>query len=211
MHPYILIKWLAKKNRDIRFFNFSFYKYKKNTIEDERIYIKLSREQLLNNDFTRLNETLPIDNEIAFHSNLEMDNGSTFHVPLFDMATNSRATLEVLKKFLPSEIHKNCFWFDSGRSFHGYSLYPISHENWVKLMGLLLLVNQKDMKPVVDPRWIGHRLIAGYSALRWTKNTDNYLKTPNLNYSLEKKFFIEDDLRKNIISEILSDDLNSIY
>ncbi|MHB1292207.1 MAG: primase 1D-like protein [Sulfuricella sp.] len=36
------------------------------------------------------------------------------------------------------------------------------------------------MSPTVDPRWVGHRLISGYAALRWTKNTEQYLNTPTL-------------------------------
>lgn len=202
MHPYSLIKWLATNNNNIKYFNFSFYEYKKNTIEDERIYIKLSREELLTSGLNSLKNKLPDRHEISFHSNLIMIDDSISHLPLFDMATSSRATLEVLKKFVPKEIYEHSFWFDSGRSFHGYSLYPISHENWVKLMGLLLLVNQKDMKPIVDPRWIGHRLIAGYSALRWTRNTDYYLKIPTLNYSSEEKFSTNYSIKKSIISEI---------
>lgn len=203
MHPENLIKWVAKNNNKIKTFKFSFYKYQKNTIEDNRVFIELSRDDLLNNRLLELKRSIPKNHEIAFHSTLEMKDGSICHLPLFDMATSSRATLEVLKKFIPTEIFNNSFWFDSGRSFHGYSIYPISHNDWVKLMGLLLLVNQKDMKPIVDPRWIGHRLIAGYSALRWTRNTEDYLKLPTLNYFSEKKFLVGDDYKKSIISEII--------
>lgn len=45
-------------------------------------------------------------------------------------------------------------------------------------MGKLFLATQVGVPPTVDPRWVGHRLIAGYAALRWTKNTPHYVDTP---------------------------------
>lgn len=86
------------------------------------------------------------------------------------------SVLNVLPKLLISKM----IWYESGRSFHGYGTTLISNEEWIQLMGRLLLVNQPQQHPIVDSRWIGHRLIAGYSALRWTKNTDDYIQVPKL-------------------------------
>lgn len=45
---------------------------------------------------------------------------------------------------------------------------------------LLLLANPKNDKQVVDSRWVAHRLIAGYAALRWTSHQNQYLSVPAL-------------------------------
>jgi hypothetical protein len=35
-------------------------------------------------------------------------------------------------------------------------------------MGRLLLLNLPEKPCLVDTRWVGHRLIGGYAALRWS-------------------------------------------
>ena len=45
------------------------------------------------------------------------------------------------------------------------------------------IINQvllfRDGQEIVDSRWIGHRLIGGYSSLRWTNNTGMYRSEPS--------------------------------
>jgi hypothetical protein len=44
----------------------------------------------------------------------------------------------------------------------------------------LLLLNQNDLPPMVDIRWVGHALRRGFAALRWSCNTNRYLSMPQL-------------------------------
>jgi len=69
-------------------------------------------------------------------------------------------------------------FFSSGRSFHGYSTYLLGPKDWREFNGRLLLVNNNTIGNVIDSRWIGHRMIAGYSSLRWSKNTEIHSQTP---------------------------------
>lgn len=70
-------------------------------------------------------------------------------------------------------------YFNSGRSFHGYGTSLLKYEEWVAFMGKLLLLNNEDCAhELIDSRWVGHRLIKGTGALRWTQNNEKYLTIP---------------------------------
>ena len=123
-------------------------------------------------------ESTPVGQEMAMHSDLRLTSGERLHLVMVDMSTSSKAHLEKLRGFLGENLFQTISWFASGRSFHGYGESLLQEIDWVKFMGLLLLANQPRLEHTVDPRWIGHRLVAGYSALRWTKNTHHYLGLP---------------------------------
>lgn len=178
-HPYWHVNQIVASEPTIRKLSLSYYIYRPQSLLDERTDISVSRETFL--DPTSINLLIlncPNGRDLAFHSTVTLEDGSTRHIPMIDMSTGARAHLEKLKAFLDAETYYGFVWFESGRSFHGYGSQLITHSEWVSHMGQLLLSNQKDMKPTVDPRWIGHRLIAGYSALRWSRNTEHYLKMP---------------------------------
>lgn len=121
-----------------------------------------------------------MDQELAIHSDVRLATGELKHLVMVDMSTSSRAHLDKLRVFLGDHFFQQISWFASGRSFHGYGATLLSGDEWVRFMGLLLLANRPKLEPTVDPRWIGHRLLAGYSALRWTRNTPHYLVAPTL-------------------------------
>jgi hypothetical protein len=120
----------------------------------------------------------PPGKELSLHSSIEIDSGETLHIPMIDMSTGSLAQLEKVRPLLGDILFSTFSWFKSGRSYHGYGGTLIDQKEWTSQMGKLLLVNQIGMPPTVDPRWVGHRLIAGYSSLRWTNNTSHYIDTP---------------------------------
>jgi len=68
--------------------------------------------------------------------------------------------------------------YNSGSSFHGYWVTLLEQEAWPQFLGGLLLRNLPAARQIVDDRWVGHSLIQGYSALRWTKKTDRYKSMP---------------------------------
>ena len=168
-----------EREPNVKALTLSYYIYRPQSLVDERTLIPISRADFLNTRYVaHLVENCPPNQDMAIHSAAECNDGVLRHIPMVDMSTSSRAHLEKLRAFLDLETFYGFVWFESGRSFHGYGSRFITHGQWISYMGQLLLSNQKDLKPTVDPRWIGHRLIAGYAALRWTRNTEHYLRLP---------------------------------
>ena len=158
---------------------FSYYEYKPQTVEDRRSDFIMPVEQFLDGAAVfQAMEGAGKERELAVHSDLLMRDGRRLHLIMVDMSTSARAHLEKLRGFLGDNVFQRIAWYASGRSFHGYGESLLERDEWVKFMGLLLLANQPHLEPTVDPRWIGHRLLAGYASLRWTCNTSYYLKLP---------------------------------
>lgn len=180
-HPYWHARSIVDENRDeIAILHFSYYDYIPQSLIDRRkIFTISSREFLDSSAVADIMQNTPHGRELAFHSNILSVSGELKHIPMIDMSTGSVAQLAKLRPFLGEELFERFTWFKSGRSFHGYGKVLVSEREWLVLMGTFLLANQKGLAPTVDPRWVGHRLIAGYSALRWTKNTSYYLNLPS--------------------------------
>lgn len=179
-HPYWVVAELLKKYPSVEKLWFSHYVYTPQSISDERINFAVPRATFLSNDWisSALSKT-PASKELAIHSNVICSDGSEMHIPMADMSTGAKAHLVKLQDLLHHTGFGVFDWFSSGRSFHGYGDRLINSEDWRRLMGVLLLSNQRGMMPTVDPRWIGHRLMSGYSALRWTRNTSHYVSFPS--------------------------------
>lgn len=62
--------------------------------------------------------------------------------------------------------HGHGVLLDSGASYHFYGLELVDDDGWRRFMGQALLV-----APLVDVRYIAHRLIDGFSVLRVTATT----------------------------------------
>lgn len=125
-------------------------------------------------------ENLSPGEELAIHSTVITD-GQLKHIPMIDFQhPNLSICLQRSAEILGQEEIESYAFYNSGRSYHAYKANLISCIQWRALMGKLLLVNPKDSNhPIVDARWIGHRLIAGYSALRWSCNSGRYEAIPN--------------------------------
>lgn len=179
-HPYWHARSVVNKHRDeIALLYFSYYDYVPQSLIDKRKTFSIPPSEFIDqSSIEAIIRGVPFGQELAFHSKISTASGDQKHIPMIDMSTGSAAQLAKLRPFLGDEIYQNFKWFRSGRSFHGYGDLLISERKWVTLMGSFLLANQKGLSPTVDPRWVGHRLIAGYSALRWTKNTSYYINLP---------------------------------
>lgn len=179
-HPLLVVQEIINKyGTDIKF-EFSHYIYVPQTINDQRSTFLVLAKDLTPIKLQELCNSTPPGTELALHSKVLFLDCTVMHIPMIDLATRAAGIIGRVIDVLPLELAGSMIWFESGRSFHGYGTVLISQEDWVKFMGRLLLVNQPQLPPVVDPRWIGHRLISGYSALRWTKNTGHYLQKPEL-------------------------------
>lgn len=180
-HPYWHVRQIIERHSQIAAIPVSYYTYRPRTIHDERTIRLITREDFLNpHQMLSFLQATPVDQEMAIHSDMRLTDGNHLHLLMIDMSTSSKAQIEKIRPFLGYEFFQTISWFFSGRSFHGYGKSLITKDNWTKFMGLLLLANQPHFEPTVDPRWIGHRLVAGYSALRWTSNTNYYLSLPSI-------------------------------
>jgi hypothetical protein len=169
-HPYWHVRSIVEKNPQITALWMSYYTYRPQTVTDTRVAWKISAEDFLDSDqINAIISDTPPEQELALHSNVEFGSEEQRHIVMVDMATSSKAHLEKLRVYLGDHFFQQIAWFSSGRSFHGYGEDLLQEPDWVKFMGLLLLANKPRMEATVDPRWIGHRLLAGYAALRWTK------------------------------------------
>lgn len=181
-HPYIVLEKIKPQLPSNAIATFSKYTYHPQTIKDDRTLIEIPLQEITWEKVCDLIESLESDQELAFHSNLSI-NSEIRHIPMVDFATSGKAQVSKLIDYIGKGLMENFLWFNSGRSFHGYGTTLISQKEWYELMGKLLLANQPSLPPLTDPRWVGHRLIAGYAALRWSKNTDSYKQEPTLFHS----------------------------
>lgn len=178
-HPYWHVRALVERRSDVVAVPVSYYTYRPQTVADTRTIWAIPTAEFVNADRVEsVMDATPEGQEMAIHSNLQIVSGDRVHIVMVDMSTAAKAHLTKLRTFLGDNFFQQISWYASGRSFHGYGEALLSEAEWVKLMGLLLLANQPRLEPTVDPRWIGHRLLAGYAALRWTRNTSHYLSTP---------------------------------
>ncbi|MDP9710320.1 UNVERIFIED_ORG: hypothetical protein J2X80_002399 [Pseudomonas fluorescens] len=179
-HPYWSIRDIVEKNCGVVALCFSYYTYVPQSLTDVREIFSISRSQFLDERFMfKVIVDTPDGQELALHSTVTMENGEILHFPMIDMSTGSTAHLEKVRPILGDELFFDFDWYKSGRSYHGYGKFLMNQEEWTVQMGKLLLVNKIGVPPTVDPRWVGHRLIAGYSALRWTRNTSHYVGLPH--------------------------------
>jgi len=157
--------------------NFSRYRYKPHSFKDERESFYISINELDKSSIFDLLVNLEDDQELALSSTI-YDLGSEYHFPLIDFGGKD-------SKLLESTFIDFCSYWDmefqvysSGRSFHAYGNKILTSSEWIKFMGSLLLLNIPGASKIIDDRWVGHRILAGYSSLRWSKNTSQYKKYP---------------------------------
>ncbi|RNF51540.1 hypothetical protein EBI00_06485 [Marinomonas hwangdonensis] len=176
-HPISIVIDSIHENIELEF---SIYKYQPQSIIDERKSFPVKKLDLsdswLLDQLNRLNE----NEELAFHSKFKI--GSRYyHMPMIDFNCKIEdidKAKKVLSNLLPKEIFHSLSFYESGRSLHAYGSTPIPNTRWVEFMGRLLLANLPNEPSIIDTRWVGHRLVGGYSSLRWSANSDYYLKIP---------------------------------
>lgn len=180
-HPYWHVRSIVERRADVVAVPASYYTYKPQTVADTRTDFLIPVAEFLDPQQMQLRmEQTPVGQEMAVNSDFRLTSEVRVHLVMVDMSTSAKAHLEKLRAFLGDNVFHKIAWFESGRSFHGYGDSLLDEREWVKFMGLLLLANQPRLEPTVDPRWIGHRLLAGYSSLRWTKNTTHYRGVPTI-------------------------------
>lgn len=179
-HPLKAIKMLADSQTQELEFEFSLYEYKPQSILDTRTTFTLPATHLTNETIERIIKKLNPNEELAIHSKVRIGK-KVFHIPMIDFKANIpkiKDSLKSIQNTLPSKIYKEILFYNSGRSCHAYSLKLITQKEWHEYMGRLLLISQPNEEQIIDTRWVGHRLMAGYASLRWSNNTNNHIHAP---------------------------------
>jgi hypothetical protein len=128
------------------------------------------------------------DQEMAWHSWVE-HKGVAFHIPMIDFIGRPGQSLVFqLSRTLTGEMDfsSHLTLFDTGRSFHGYFADLIPEHAWLQYLGLLLVFGEQNRAPIIDTRWVGHALVRGFTALRWSRNTNRYRAMPHLMSVVDK-------------------------
>lgn len=181
-HPLHLIKKIIKENR-IEYFFVSTYKYVPNSIVDVRNTFKILADQDIDQQIT--NVPMSKDEELAIHSVVySKKNNDLLHIPMVDFFSSSIEEISFAIKKIQTIFPFDTYIYDSGRSYHAYMNCVINSKQWYEYIGYLLLLNETHKPNVVDVRWLGHRLIAGYFSLRLSCNSSNYIKTPDFKLAL---------------------------
>lgn len=179
LHPFNFVQSLFE--REEAQFAFSKYVYTPDSLLDDREFLTLSGTEVTEDRINLEIASLRPDQELAFHSKVQIK-GKTFHIPMIDFATEEEVSHQVfdrMSQYLPKKLMLNMAVYASGRSYHAYSKTLLGPKEWQDFMGRLLLINPRDQANIVDTRWIGHRLIGGFSSLRWSNNSGQYLGLPS--------------------------------
>lgn len=162
------------------YLNFKSYTYQKKSFNDECkehiTPLKMVDISWLEN----VSNSLMWNEELAITSIIDSGNGR-FFIPMIDLSIKDlvrASSAPSINKFI-SYWDMDFFVFNSGRSFHLYGNKLFSSDRlWIKFMSSLLLLNEPGQQQIIDSRWVGHRLMAGYSALRLTNKTNQYKRYP---------------------------------
>lgn len=179
-HPIRFVRTIFNSREGEYRLEFSRYFYRPGSIFDERETFAVDASELCDAWLSTQLSALRPGWELALNSRVTDSRNRSYHIGMIDFAE----AVEVdrlrnqVRNLLGEDMFLGMDCFDSGRSFHGYFRHLLRPGQWHEFLGRLLLMNEPDSHPVVDARWVGHRLIGGYGALRWSKNGSRYMSYP---------------------------------
>ena len=178
--PSRLLERIGNDLPDSWYFEIGKYKYIPKSLADYRMISKIKVKDF-KSDFEKFCRTLGEGEEIAIQSRVYDGDRLVGQIPMIDLmckpnAEEAKSIKRLMSDFGVSELG----FFDSGRGFHCYGMTLFSADKLFEYFGRLLLVNDTSLPPLVDTRWVGHRMLAGYGALRLTFNSKAYKAAPTL-------------------------------
>jgi hypothetical protein len=176
-HPFFYLESLFGRRRAV--FHFSRYVYTPDSLFDDRETFQVPGVDISAGWLEEQFQALKRDQELAIHSKVLLD-GRTAHIPMLDFAMDhlGPAELDRVRAFLPDRVFSTATYYTTGRSYHAYSTHLLGPREWYEFLGRALLINPRDGSPIIDARWVGHRLIAGYCSLRFSNNSGQYRGMP---------------------------------
>jgi hypothetical protein len=107
-------------------------------------------------------QALEAGSALAFCSRVKLRDGGSGHIPLMDFRCHpSASNRRIVRRALKAMGQGAGLLAESGRSFHFYGSRLLTNDEWVGFMGMAMLFS-----PVVDVRYIAHRLADGACRLR---------------------------------------------
>lgn len=159
---------------------FSKYVYRPRSTVDDREYFRAPAGEATRY-YRELEASLQPGQDLALHSTFSFGESNKRHIPMMDlMGKFEEAWVEPIGRMLGLFGVGEFAVYGTGRSAHVYGLGLIAPEQIMPFFARSLLLNLPDQAPIVDSRWIGHRLLAGYGSLRWSCNGGQYLQKPEL-------------------------------
>lgn len=179
-HPISVVRDLVAMHGDDLMFQFSIYFHRPQSVLDEREEFVVAGHMVTEDWYLKEVEKLPKGWELALGSRVKDARGRHWQIPMADLVANQidEQSFSVLKQVVPPTLWRSAALFDSGRSFHMYFRRLIRKGDWPGFMGRLLLANLPGRGQIIDSRWIGHRLLGGYGALRWSANSAFHARCP---------------------------------
>jgi hypothetical protein len=130
---------------------------------DERS-IELAPGEVTHDSLKSIIEDAGAEYGVALSSRVLMANGEYAHIPMLDFRCKCSAhNIEVVKWAAAAIGHNSGVVVNSGRSFHFYGLRLLAVPEWLQFVSLAALFS-----PVVDARYLAHRLADGACRLRIT-------------------------------------------
>lgn len=179
-HPFAFVREILSAEDGDWTLSFSKYLYRPQSVFDQRELVEVSASDLDSSWIEGQISTLQPEWELALNSKIIDPRGRTHHIGMIDFVGRPDISLvsERIRLVLGPQWALRVEYFDSGRSLHGYLGGLMRPGEWHQYLGRLLLMNFPDSAPIVDARWIGHRLLGGYSALRWSANSSYHFHVP---------------------------------
>jgi len=105
---------------------------------------------------------------LAISSKVILKDGELAHIPLLDFrCLPSPRNQQIVKKALKTMGQEAGLIVESGRSYHFYGVRLLSPEAWIQFLAMGILFS-----PIVDARYIAHRLADGACRLRIGAGSD---------------------------------------
>lgn len=128
---------------------------------DERV-VSLESDELSEAAVHSMIKSLEDGTALAFSSKVKLRNGETAHIPLMDFRCDPSATnSKIVQRALSAMGQGSGLLVESGRSYHFYGSRLQSRDEWVRFLAMAILFS-----PIVDVRYIAHRLADGACRLR---------------------------------------------
>lgn len=142
---------------------------------DER-HILLASEEITAEKILDLVANLPSGYGLAASSRVSLRSEQDAHIPMLDFRCpcsneNAKAIQQML---VLAGCHEGIL-VESGHSYHFYGTTLLSEAGWIEFMGRALL-----FAPIVDSRFIGHRLVDGQCRLKVTDPRNGF--TPRISH-----------------------------
>lgn len=164
---------------------FGLYVHTPGCIQDRREIVRVPIGMAREWFYSHMLEAERAGKEIALQSRVYFTDGSIHHIPMCDL-TGKRGRPEIKRVCDAMKLFDvdTGYIFNSGRSYHVYGDKLIPESAFVPLSAALLLTNETRRRPTVDERWVAHRLLAGYYALRLTRVHKHYRRGPQFMYEI---------------------------